>query len=60
MSTRGTKRKNWTTLIVLLLVLAAALAVVVIQFADPATKGRLYGWLPAGSPATAPAAPSNP
>jgi hypothetical protein len=60
MSRRGTRRKNWATLLVLLVVLVVALAVVVIEFADPATKGRLYGWLPAKPPATAPAAPSHP
>ncbi|WP_415642823.1 hypothetical protein [Sphingomonas antarctica] len=47
MSRRGTRRKNWATLTVLLIVLLAAVVVVVLEFADPATKGRLYGWLPA-------------
>ena len=60
MSRRGTRRKNWATLLILLLVLLAALAVVVLEFADPATKGRLYGWLPGQPLAAAPAAPSNP
>lgn len=60
MSRRGTKRKNWTTLIVLLIVLIAAFMVIVLEFADPATKGMLYGWLPGQPPATAPVAPSNP
>ncbi len=48
MSRRGTKRKNWVTLLVLLLVLLAALAVIVMEFASPATRGRLHGWLPTG------------
>ena len=52
MSRRGTRRKNWATLVVLLVVLVAALAIVVIEFADPATKARLYGWVP-GRPAAA-------
>ena len=51
MSRRGTQRKNWATLLVLLVVLLAALVLVVIEFADPATKGRLYGWLPASKSA---------
>jgi hypothetical protein len=54
MSRRGTRRKNWATLIVLLLVLLAALVVVVLEFADPATRGRLYGWLPGAPPVTGP------
>jgi hypothetical protein len=52
MSRRGTRRKNWATLGVLLVVLLAALVIVILEFADPATKGRLYGWLP-GNPGAA-------
>jgi hypothetical protein len=51
MSRRGTRRKNWATLFVLLIVLLAALAIVVIEFADPATKGdslRLAAGTPVG------------
>jgi uncharacterized membrane protein YdfJ with MMPL/SSD domain len=51
MSRRGTRRKNWATLLVLIVVLIVALGVVVIEFADPATKGRLHGWLPASKSA---------
>ena len=47
MSRAGQRRKNWAVLAVLTLIMLAALIVVVLEFADPATKGRLYGWLPA-------------
>jgi hypothetical protein len=41
--------------------LIAALAVVVIEFADPATKARLYGWVPGGqTAATQQQTPPNP
>ena len=59
MSRRSNRRKNWLTLALLTLLLVAALVVVVLEFASPATKGRLYGWLPTTSSATAPVMPSK-
>ena len=59
MSRRGNRRKNWATLVVLALVLIGALAVVVLEFADPATKARLYGWTGYAAPLVQRTSPSG-
>jgi hypothetical protein len=59
MSRRGNRRRNWATLVVLTLVLIGALAVVVLEFADPATKARLYGWTGYTAPLDQRAPPSG-